>query len=129
MKVDWAFPRQILLSLGVIAIFGSYPLFTYGSHDIIVAAVAGAVLATVNVLAGYVAIEYSFDKSVTTFFKYVLGGMGVRLLLMTLVLVLLIRILQFHAGALVVSLGIFYVVYLVLEILHIQKKVGIRQQR
>ena len=129
MNIDWLFPKQILFSLVVMGCLGSYPLVTYGTPEIIRSAITGALLATVNVLIGYAAIEYSYGKSTTTFFKYVLGGMGLRLLLMALVLVLLIKVLQFHVGSLVGSMGVFYVVFLVLEVLFIQKKVSIKSQK
>jgi len=125
MKIDWSFPRQVFLALFGVGCIGAYPVLHYGSGDITRSALAGAMLATLNVLIGYAAIEYSFGKSTTTFFKYVLGGMGIRMLVLALVLVAFIKIFQFHAAALVSSMGIFYVVYLVLEILFIQKKIGI----
>ena len=128
MKIDWSFPRQIFLTLLILGCVGAYPVLMYGSADITRSALAGALLATLNVLVGYAAIEYSFGKSTTTFFKYVLGGMGIRMLVIALVLVLLIKVFRFHAAALVSTMGIFYVVYLTLEILFIQKKIGIKHQ-
>ena len=128
MKVDWSFPRQIFLAIVVIGCVGIYPLVKFGSNEIIQAAIAGALFATVNVLLGYAAIEYSLGKSTTTFFKFVLGGMGLRLLLMAVVLVLLVKVFHLHVGALVGSMGIFYVVFLTLEIFYIQKKINNKQQ-
>lgn len=128
MKMDWSFPKQILLALIVLGSIGSYPLTHYASAEIIQAAIAGAILATINVLLGYMAIEYSFGKSATTFMKYVLGGMGVRMFTLAGLLILLIKMFGFHAGALVTSMGIYYVVYLVLELNFIHKKVSIKQQ-
>ena len=84
-------------------------------------------MATVNVLAGYAAIEYSVGRSMNTFMKFVLGGMGVRLVVMAGVLLLLIRVFGFHPTVLVASLGVFYVAYLALEVLFIQKKLNVRQ--
>jgi len=128
MKVDWSFPRQIFLAIVVIGCVGIYPLVKFGSNEIIQAAIAGALFATVNVLLGYAAIEYSLGKSTTTFFKFVLGGMGLRLLLMAVVLVLLVKVFHLHVGALVGSMGIFYVVFLTLEVFYIQKKINNKQQ-
>ena len=85
---------------------------------------AGAVLATLNVLMGFASIEYSRGKSTTVFFKVVLGGMGVRLLVMALLLVGLITVLRLHVGALIGSLGVLYAVFLALEVMYIQKKVS-----
>ncbi|MBI1806878.1 MAG: hypothetical protein HYR76_07500 [Ignavibacteria bacterium] len=126
MKVDWSFPSQVAVALLVIGCIAAYPLIRFGSSEIIEAAIVGALLTTLNVLLGYAAVEYSFGKSTATFFKYVLGGMGIRLMAMALILILLIKGFQFHVGALVTSMGIFYVTFLGLEILFIQKKVSIK---
>jgi hypothetical protein len=49
--------------------------------------------------------------------------MGIRMVFMLGALVVLIRFFGLHAAALTVSLFGFYVIYLVLEIMFIQKKV------
>jgi len=67
------------------------------------------------------------NKSMNTFMKFVFGGMGVRLAVMTGLLVALIRLFGFHAAALIASLAVFYIAYLGLEIVFIQKKLGLRQ--
>ncbi|MEK7249665.1 MAG: hypothetical protein AAB209_04500, partial [Bacteroidota bacterium] len=58
----------------------------------------------------------------------VLGGMGIRMVVMLGTLVLLIKLAGFHAVGLVVSVLSFYVIYLVLEIFYIQKKVSHKNQ-
>jgi hypothetical protein len=127
MKIDWSFPRQVLYAVLVIGGCGSYPLLKFYNADVIDACIAGSVIATVNVLLGFASIEYSIGKSMTTFFKIVLGGMGVRMALMLAALFGLVKAVEMNAAALIVSLGIFYMVYLTLEILYIQKKVTARQ--
>lgn len=107
---------------------GGYPLITIADTDTIRAVAIGAALATMNVLIGFAAIQYCFGKSTTIFFKYVLGGMGVRLFVMAGFLILLIKVLHVQPAALVGSLGVFYVVFLTLEILFIQKKITIKHQ-
>ena len=126
MKIDWSFPRQVAIALGVLGVAGAYPLATYASDEIINAVILGAVLSTVNVLIGYAAIEYSLGKSTTTFLKFVLGGMGVRMFMMAALLVVLIKVFGVHAGALVGSMGACYVVFLTLEIIFIQKSISIK---
>ena len=128
MKIDWSFPRQILLALLIVGGLSAYPLAAYGDREIVSASVVGALLTTVNVLLGFAAIEFSFDKSTTTFFKYVIGGMGVRMFLMAGMLVALIKVFRFHIGPLVASMGTLYVIFLTLEILYIQKKIQSKQQ-
>lgn len=128
MQVDWTFPRRIFIAIIIICLAGGYPLWVYGTYEISKAVFAGAILATVNVLLGYAAIEYSLRKSTTTFFKVVLGGMGLRLLMMAVVLVILIKFFKYHVGALIGSLGLFYVVFLFLEVTYINKKITVKQQ-
>ena len=123
-----SFPKQIFLALVSLGCLGAYPLLKYGSWEIQRAVVMGASLMTANVLLGYLAVQYSIGKSITTFLKYVIGGMGLRLFTLTGILVLLIKVFDFEAVALIVSMVIFYVVYLTLEILFIQYKLTLKQQ-
>ena len=128
MKIDARFPRQVALTLCGASALAAYPLSRYGSPEIITAAAVGALLSTVNVLLGFFAIEYAFDKSYTVFLKAVLGGMGLRMLLLLGVMIVLILVFHMHTVALTVSLLGFYLIYLILEILFIQKKVLLRNQ-
>lgn len=129
MKIDARFPRQVVLTLCVAAALAAYPLGRYGSPEVIRAAIVGALLSTVNVLLGFFAIEYAFDKSYSTFLKAVLGGMGLRMLFLLGVMIVLILVFHMHTVALTVSLLSLYVVYLFLEVLFIQKKVLLRDRR
>lgn len=128
MKVDKQFLRHVLLTLLVLGAVAAYPLATKGSREVLVATGIGAFLGTVNVIAGYLAIEYAINKSHTTFLKAVLGGMGVRMGAMLGLLVLLMKVFEVHAVALTVSLLTCYVVFLVVEIFFIQKKLLIKNQ-
>jgi hypothetical protein len=126
LKIDHSFPLQILATLAGAGALAAYPLARYGSAEIVVATVAGALLSTVNVLLGFLAIEYAFEKSYTVFLIFVLGGMGARMILIMGTLVLLILVVHLDATALVVSVLAFFVFFLILEILFIQRKVGNR---
>jgi len=128
VKIDKRFPLQVIGTLIVVALASAYPMVRYGSPEILVAASVGGLLSTVNVLVGFLAIEYSFNKSYTTFLKMVLGGMGVRMALMLVALLVLIKVVGLHTAALTVSLLGFYVIFLILEVLFIQKKVVIKNQ-
>ena len=129
MRVDVSFPTQVLIVLVLGGAIGAYPLWKLGSTDVALSVLAGAVLSTLNVLLGYLAIEYSFNKSYSVFLKAVLGGMGLRMMFMLGVLLLLIKVCGFHVVGLVVSLLSFYAIFLVLEVLYIQKKLMTKNQR
>jgi len=128
VKIEKAFPLQILIVLTVLGALAVYPLARYGSREIIVAVVAGALLATANVMAGFLSIEYGFEKSYTTFLKVVLGGMGIRMLGVLLVMLVLLMVFHLHTVAFLVSLLGCYLIFLVLEILYLQKKVIVKNQ-
>jgi Ca2+/H+ antiporter len=115
--------------MGVITAAGAYPVVRWGTAEVVTASAAGAILATVNVLAGYAAIVRSLGRGMNTFMKYVLGGMGIRLFAMAGILLLLTRGFGFHVLALVTSLGIYYLAYLALEVIFIQTQLNVRQSK
>jgi hypothetical protein len=128
VRIDPQFLKHVLLALGILAAMSVYPLLVNGSREILIAAGIGALMGTANVVAGYLAIEYSINKSHTTFLKAVLGGMGVRMVAMLGLLVVLLKVFEVHAVALTVSLLTCYVVFLAIEIFFIQKKLLIKNQ-
>jgi len=128
MKFDSGFPKQVLITLAASAALAAYPLWKLGSFEIVEAAIMGALISTINVLVGYFAIEYSFTKSYTTLLKAVLGGMGLRMAFILVALLLLIKVFGFHTAALVTSLLGFYVIFLILEVIFIQKKLVQKNQ-
>jgi hypothetical protein len=78
------------------------------------------------VLLGFMMIEYGFEKSYTTFLKAVLGGMGIRMAFMLGALLILILACHMHAVALTVTVVLFTMVYLVLEIFYLHRKVDVK---
>ena len=128
MKIDTRFPLQVAATVLVFAALGAYPLFRLASWGVIMAVLIGAALSTLNVIVGFVAIEYAFEKSYTVFLRTVLGGMGIRLVLLLGALTLFIVFLGIHAVALTVSVLAFYLIFLILEVLFIQRKVLVNNQ-
>ena len=128
MRIDRRFPLQVAAALLVLALVAAYPLLRYGNEAVIFAVLAGAALSTVNVLAGFLTIEFAFDRSYTTFLKAVLGGMGIRMALMLGALLVCILGFRLHTLAVTIGMMVPYSVFLVLEILFLQKKVQVRHQ-
>ncbi|MCX6120626.1 MAG: hypothetical protein NTX44_03275 [Ignavibacteriales bacterium] len=124
MKIDWSFLRLVVLCFAGAAVLTYYPISEFATAEVLHGIIAGGVMSLINLLLGYVAIEISYERSHTTFLKYVLGGMVVRLMLMWGVLLLLIRVYNFHSASLMLSLLFFYVMNLVLEIFYLQKRVS-----
>lgn len=128
MNLRSNFPAQVALVLAGALVVLAYPLTALASGDIRAAVAAGAGLSTLNVILGYGAIRYSFDKSHTTFLKAVLGGMGLRLVVMLGAFTLLVVGLGMHPVALTVSLLGFYAVFMVLEIVYIQQRMTFKNR-
>lgn len=122
-----SFPKQVFVTMAAISAAGAWPLAAWGTPEVVTAAAAGGAMATANVLAGYAAIRRSVGKPMTTFLKYILGGMGIRLLALTGLLLLLTKVAGLPPVALVASLGVFYAAYLALEVIYIQQQLSIRQ--
>ncbi len=122
MTIDWSFPRRILITFAASVGLAVYPLAAYGSPKMMTGAVSGAVLMTANALFGFAAIERSYGKPAAVFFRNVLGGMVIRLMSLAVALIALIKVFDVDIGALLISVGFFYVVYLILEIVYIQKR-------
>ena len=123
MKFDRSFFKNILIVILCSFIISVYPLYAFASKGIVIAVISGALLSTVNMMLGYISIEMAYKGSMTKFMKWILGGMGIRLLLLLAVLLFVIKVLKLHLLAFIISLFAFYAVYLVLEILYIDKKV------
>jgi len=124
MKIDWSFLWLVSFCYAGAALLTYYPISEFATSEVIHGIIAGGVMSLINLLLGYVAIEISYERSHTTFLKYVLGGMVVRLMLMWGVLLVLIRLYHFHSASLMLSLLFFYVMNLVLEIFYLQKRVA-----
>lgn len=118
----WSFPRQVLTALTGSLLLGVYPLVLYSDRHIVASVITGAALSTLNIILGYIAIEYASSKPVTTFTNVVIGAMGIRLALLLGAMLVLVLVAGLHAAALTVSLFYFYSMYLTLEILYIQKR-------
>jgi hypothetical protein len=126
MKIDRAFLRVVIVVFAGIAVFSWYPLSKYATPEVVSSILAAAALSIFHLASGYWAIEYSFDKSPTTFLKVVLGSMGIRLVLMSGVFVVLIKVYDMRVLPLMLSLLFFYGVNLSLEIYYLQKKVKLK---
>lgn len=127
-RIDLRFPLRVAAVLLGATLVLAYPLALHAGPVTRMAVVLGAVLATVNVLLGYAAIEYAFHRSYTAFLKAVLGGMGVRMVVVLGVLVVLIVSWGVPVLPLTLSLFGFYIIFLILEVLYIQRKVSDRHQ-
>ena len=127
-KLDRKFTGQAVGVVLVVGVVAAYPLLAFGSKEVVVAAAIGCFMSVINAVAGSLTVEYAFNKSYSTFFKVVFGGMGARMMVLLGALYLLIKVFDIHTVALTVSLLGFYMIFLVLELLFIQREVEMRNR-
>ena len=128
MKIDVTFLKWMAWTTAAAVLLAAYPLARFASGDILGAVIAGAAISVCNSLAGFLAVEYAYGRSYTTFLKVVLGGMGIRLACMLGIMLLLILVFHMHAVALTFAILALYLPFLVLEIAYLQKKVMVSKQ-
>ena len=129
MKWDWGFLRLVGYWFVGVTAAAVYPLVKYFPPEVMESFFAAGLLSFVNIVIGYLAVEYSFPKSNTMFLKVILGSMLARLIGMGAAVVLLVEVLHFPALALMLSLLLFYGMNLALEVYFLQKKVALRHQQ
>ncbi len=127
MKFDLTLPKRIGSLVFFIGALSVYPLYKVGDHEITVGFIAGCFIGLLNVGTGYLLIEYGFDKPNVTFLKLILGGMVARLLITPALVVVLIRVFQLHLVSLTASLFCFYFLFLVLEIMFLNKRLSLKK--
>ena len=128
LKVDRKFAVQALGVVLIVGVAALYPLLAFGSPEVVTAALMGCLMSVLNALAGSMTLEYALDKSYSTFFKFVFGGMGIRMVILLGTLYLLIAAFGIQKIPLTVSLLGFYMIFLILEVISIQRKVEVRNQ-
>ena len=112
----------IFIALAVVL---AYPLYAWGSVEVLRAVIASGIIAFVNILLGGLSLEYAINKSNTVFMTAVFGGMGVRMgLILVAVTILLLN--DYHALALTLSLMGFYVVFMTSEIIYVNNELSRR---
>lgn len=126
MKLEWVFLRRMVVWYAGLTAIALYLVSSYGSPEHFRSVVAGSIVSAVNFLLGFLAIVFAFEKSHTTFLKAILGGMVARLLAMTGVVVVLIKVQNYDSLSLMLSLLGYYALNLALEIAFLQKKVSLK---
>jgi len=114
-----------LTSILLVVVIISVNLF--GRSHLVGAVFFGYLVSLVNILFSFFSIKWAFNKSNSTFFAVVLGGMGVRFLILIAALFFVWKFTQISLTALIVSLVAFYLTLQFFEIKYIQKQLKIRK--
>ena len=121
----FTFCKTATLIFITLAIALAYPLYAWGSVEVVRAVIASGIIAFVNILLGAISLEYAINRSNRVFMTAVFGGMGVRMgLILVAVTILLLN--DYHALALTLSLMGFYVVFMTAEIIYVNSELSRR---
>ncbi len=116
------FFKFIALSSLIVIVLGSYPVWKYFTVNQINSFVFGYIVSLMNAIIGYKLNTMAFGKPTKTFMMLVFGGMGIRLILVMLFLVILIQFTTLDSLSLVGSVFFFYTLFISIEIYFLHKK-------
>jgi hypothetical protein len=116
------FFKFIMLSSLIVIVLGSYPVWKYFTVNQINSFVFGYIVSLMNAIIGYKLNTMAFGKPTKTFMMLVFGGMGIRLILVMLFLVILIQFTTLDSLSLVGSVFFFYTLFISIEIYFLHKK-------
>ncbi len=91
------------------------------------AVVYGFFVSLINIASAFFSIKWAFDKPLRTFFAVVLGGMGIRMLVLATALFFVWKFTQIPLIGFIVSLVIFYLLLQFIEIRFVQKSLADRK--
>jgi hypothetical protein len=96
--------------------------FSIISKEYFISVVFGGSLATINFLLGIIAVKIGLNRSQNIFFKAVLGGMLLRLLLMLSLVFISLKFLNINKNSFIFSILFFYALYLIIEVIYLYMK-------
>ncbi len=113
--------QLVIVSLVIIAI-SAFPLWKYASQVQMYGIICGFAIGLLNAVIGYFLNTLAFNKPTKSFMVIVFGGMGLRMILIAILLLILLYFAKFDEVSLVGSVFFFYMLYVSLEIAYLHKK-------
>jgi hypothetical protein len=84
-------------------------------------------LAVVHVLSGFYMTLWAFKKSMKLFLGIVMGGMGIRMLLIGILIVILAKMVDVDIKLFVVTFGIYYLLFQMVELYFINRGLQLKK--
>lgn len=119
---DSTFFKYLAYSSLLVIALASYPVYNFFSTVQIYSIIAGYFISLLNAFIGFKLNSMAFSRSTKSFIVLVFGGMGIRLLIVILLLVLLIYFTSLDSLSLVGSVFFFYTLFISIEIYFLHKK-------
>jgi len=84
-------------------------------------------LALVHVISGFYMSRWAIAKPAKTFLTIVMGGMGLRMLMVAIAIVVLIKLLNVDVELFVITFGIYYFLFQIVEIHFINRGLQLKK--
>jgi hypothetical protein len=123
MKVILKFPKQWLYLFAMAFLFTIIPLSQFTSLKFIPSLGAGCILSLMNAFLGHVVIEQGFRLNDRQFLIVSLGGLVIRFFSMIIAVALVLIVARVNVLVFILSLMSFYIVFMTLEVIRINKKI------
>ena len=121
-KIDYTFIKKVLLiNFPLFFITGLIVFFIF-DYYYLTGIIYGYLLSLINFTIGYISIEISIEKSINAFFKYLVGGMLMRIFLLCLLIIIILKFSETNVVSLLFSLFLFYIINLILELNYINTR-------
>ncbi|CUT03792.1 hypothetical protein [Candidatus Chrysopegis kryptomonas] len=122
MKINTGrFVKYVLMAVVVVWLLALYPLFKFASSEFVKSFAVGSLISLINSVAGFILVKRGFERSNKEFLKLTIGSMGVRLFVIAGLILFLLEVLNFEIYGLLISLLLFYFIFLAVEILYLNK--------
>lgn len=122
MRVDVKrFLKNILIATVLVWLLISYPLIKFASGEFIKSFIVGSLISVVNSIVGIYILKRGITKPDKEFLKLTFGSMGVRLFAIAGLILIMLEVLNFEIYGLVISLLLFYFVFLGVEVFFLSK--------
>jgi hypothetical protein len=121
-RSEHSFFKNVLIASLIILLAAAYPVKVYLSQVQIISIICGYLISLLNAFLGYKLNVMGINKPVKSFMVLVFGGMGLRILILVILLLVLLRIAGLDEVSLVGSAFFFYIVFMTLEVLYFHKK-------
>ncbi|HJY63435.1 MAG TPA: hypothetical protein VJ455_04700 [Ignavibacteria bacterium] len=118
---DSGFYKHIIISSLVVILLSIYPVSVYVSNIQFYSIISGYVIGLLNAIAGYKLNTIALNKSVKSFMVIVFGGMGLRMILIALIILILLYFVKLDEISLVASVFFFYILFVTIELFHLHK--------
>lgn len=119
------FKRLTIINFTVLILFG-YPVWYIWGTKMVLSVCLGLVLTFSNTLIGFYFVDRYFKAEMKKFLTRVFGTMGIRLAVLSLLIILFLLMDRIDKNGFIISLFISYTYQSVLEMIFINKKASNR---